>query len=72
MPTYLTLTLVFTLLLAMASWHLIERPAMRLKDLRIDKNRHDRNKPTQPAEKRVVPRSRVVLRSVVEAVHAQR
>ncbi|MEV0976125.1 acyltransferase [Streptomyces sp. NPDC049915] len=30
---YLALTLVFTLLLAAASWHLVERPALRWKDV---------------------------------------
>ncbi|MFF5976872.1 acyltransferase family protein [Streptomyces sp. NPDC012769] len=33
MPAYLGLTMVFTLILAAASWHLVERPALRMKDL---------------------------------------
>lgn len=35
LAAYLFLAVTFTLLLAMASWHLVERPAMRLKDLTI-------------------------------------
>ncbi|MFI8517598.1 acyltransferase family protein [Streptomyces sp. NPDC085481] len=37
LPAYLALTFAFTLLLAVTSWHLVERQAMRLKDLRIGK-----------------------------------
>ncbi|MEU0056416.1 acyltransferase [Streptomyces sp. NPDC006334] len=33
MPLYLLLSLSFALILAVASWHLVERPALRLKDL---------------------------------------
>ncbi|MFJ9741805.1 acyltransferase family protein [Streptomyces sp. NPDC101166] len=32
MPLYLLLSMSFTLILAVASWHLVERPALRLKD----------------------------------------
>ncbi|MEH0544875.1 acyltransferase [Streptomyces sp. B21-105] len=66
MPAYLSLTLVVTLLFAVASWHLVERPAMRLKDLRFGKDRHDRNGPVPVIGRRVVPAS------VAEAVPAQR
>jgi peptidoglycan/LPS O-acetylase OafA/YrhL len=50
MAAYLTLTLVGTFPLAMASWHFVERPAMRLKDVRIRKDRGERNRPLPPAE----------------------
>ncbi|MEU0056415.1 acyltransferase [Streptomyces sp. NPDC006334] len=52
---YLALTLVFTLLLAMASWHFVERPAMRLKDLRIRIPRRGQEKDpvVPPAEPKV-------------------
>ncbi|MFF3845860.1 acyltransferase family protein [Streptomyces sp. NPDC002328] len=33
MPLYFVLTMAFTVILAVASWHLVERPALRLKDL---------------------------------------
>ncbi|MEU6479442.1 acyltransferase [Streptomyces sp. NPDC047017] len=45
MAAYLALTLVLTFLLAAASWHLVERPAMRLKDLRIGRPRRDDDQP---------------------------
>ncbi|MCX2179183.1 acyltransferase [Streptomyces sp. SKN60] len=35
LAAYLALTFVLTVLLAAASWHLVERPAMRAKDLRL-------------------------------------
>ncbi|MFI8822850.1 acyltransferase family protein [Streptomyces sp. NPDC053431] len=50
MAAYLGLTLLFTLLLAVASWHLVERPALRLKDL-------GRSAPPTAPARRSVPRS---------------
>lgn len=39
LAAYLALTFAFTVLLAVLSWHLVERPAMKLKDLRLGKSR---------------------------------
>ncbi|MER8042829.1 acyltransferase [Streptomyces sp. NPDC094032] len=58
LPAYLALTFVFTLLLAMASWHFVERPAMRLKDLRLGKGRRgDDAQPARQAPDKPVPSS---------------
>ncbi|MEV5971830.1 acyltransferase [Streptomyces sp. NPDC051921] len=38
MGAYLALTFAFTVLLAMASWHLVEHPMMKLKDLRLGRS----------------------------------
>ncbi|MET9622717.1 hypothetical protein ABZZ37_18390 [Streptomyces sp. NPDC006464] len=61
LAAYLALTFLITLLLAMASWHLVERPAMQLKDVKPGNSRGgpkkaqtlQRSQPeptTQPAE----------------------
>ncbi|POX45314.1 acyltransferase [Streptomyces sp. Ru71] len=46
LAAYLALTLALTLLLAVASWHLVERPALRLKDL-------GKGTPSRPVQKHV-------------------
>ncbi|MGV9887413.1 acyltransferase family protein [Streptomyces sp. NPDC003395] len=53
---YLALTLVFTVLLAAASWHFVERPAMRWKDL--GKGRRDGGTASRPVHPHV-PQQRV-------------
>ncbi|RZU15020.1 acyltransferase [Streptomyces sp. BK239] len=51
---YLALTLAFTLLLAAASWHFVERPAMRLKDLRLRRGGRDSDPVEPPADPKAV------------------
>ncbi|MFG2869981.1 acyltransferase family protein [Streptomyces sp. NPDC048338] len=40
LAAYLALTFACTILIAVLSWHLVERPAMKLKDLRLRKDDH--------------------------------
>lgn len=58
LPAYLALTFALTLLLAVASWHLVERPTMKLKDLRIGRgDQGGGSRPDRQDAAESVPRS---------------